>query len=326
MKEIAISRRAALPPRSAAAPDRTGASLRNPMHGIRHLNRLAERWYAEDQDYFLRPPVIVNSFPNSGAHLVARLARAFAGSRDYGSTLKSLPTIPFRERSDAALDRLIRRIVPGEIVSAHLFFSEAHARRIAARNGVHFFVYRDLRDAAIAEAQELTCVKFWHRLHPFFAGLGNDADRISAAIQGFGHGRFPYDYPHIAHRFARYEGWLNRPDVMPIAWEDLHSDRFADVVRAMARFYLRRCRAPADEEQITAAARRIADEEAAGLLRSMAPGAWACAFTAEHHRRFEKIAGALNRRLGYGGTEGRAGEAASSAVVLFGSARRKAGA
>jgi hypothetical protein len=280
-------------------PWRHSILLRTPVQFARRLSRMAERLQTEDKDYFLRPPVIVNSFPCSGGRLLLQLTRAFPETRWYGSTVASLPTIPFRERSDVAHDRLIRRIVPGEILRAHLFFNDGHARRIAALNGVHLFLQRDLRDVAVAEAHQLTYVKYWHRLHPFFAGLKNDAQRISVAIRGFAHPRFPYHYPNIAHRFARYHGWLNRYDVVCVAFEDLYSERFEDAVRAMAHAYSRLRRTPLDEESVARDARRIIAIERSGVPQVMAPGSWIRMFKDEHHRQFEEIAGDLNRRLGY---------------------------
>lgn len=281
------------------------ALFRRPTLFLRRLGRMAERLHAEEKDYFLRPPAIVNSFPHSGARLLLQLAHAIPETRYYGGTLSSLPTIPFRERSDLAHDRMIRRIIPGEIVGAHLFFNDSHARRIAARNGVHFLLLRDLRDVAVAEAHELTYVKFWHRLHPFFASLKDDAARISAAIRGFAHARFPYRYPNIAHRFARYSGWLNRYDVMCVSCEDLYLERFEAVIREMVHFYSRQRRKPVDEDIVVREARRIIAIERPGTPRATAPGAWTRVFTEEHHRQFEEIAGDLNRRLGYAGASDR---------------------
>lgn len=273
--------------------------LHRPLFHSLRPPRFIDRFTAGSRDYFLRPPIVVNSLPQSGSELLLEIVRTFPRVRHYGSFLSSIPTIPFRERSGAALFRLIRRIVPGEVVGAHLFFNEACARYLAARHCVHFFVYRDLRDVAVCEAHYLTYRNIWHRLHPFFADLPGDSERISAAIQGFAHERFPYHYPNIGGRFARFEGWLNRQDVMAIAYEDLCSGRLEEVIRAMIRFYALRTGSRLCERHILASvASAVADKELSTQLSSRTRS-WVDSFAADHHDQFEEIAGELNRRLGY---------------------------
>src|SRR5687768_14012410 len=77
---------------------------------------------ATPDDFFTAPPVLANSFPKSGTHLVFQIVDALPNSTNYGAFLASMTSsFRFRERSPDNASRFIRNIVPGEIVRGHLF-------------------------------------------------------------------------------------------------------------------------------------------------------------------------------------------------------------
>jgi len=258
------------------------------------------RFRARPDDYRTAPPVLANSFPKSGTHLMAQIVDGLPGCTNYGTFLASLTSsFRFRERSPDNVSRIIRSLAPGEIVRAHLFFHRQNAEDITAKNVVHFFLYRDLRDIAVSEAHYLRGMNRWHRLAPYFRRLGSLDEAIMQAITGCEPSVEGIDYPDIAARFARYQGWLRRDDCLAIRFEDLASTGRLAVIRRMAEFDAQHCASPLDIDAcIAAMTARIAPEKS-HTFRSGKKAGWQKEFTAEHRRRFDAVAGDLLIELGY---------------------------
>lgn len=280
--------------RARSTPLRKGLALADQM--LRTLTRLR----AVPEDYRRTPPVLANSFPKSGTHLLLQILRALPETRYYGSFIASMPTITFRERSREAHLRRISWLVPGEVVPAHLFHDADYAEALRARSSVHYFIYRDLRDVAVSEAHYLTYMNRWHRLHPYFAKtLGSDEERLTAVIQGIREPSFRYDYPDIASRFARYAGWLAEPDVMALRYEDLMSERREETLRAIVDFYAERRPTPFDREACLERIRRSIDPARSHTFRKGERGGWRTYFTREQIALFDEVAAPCLKRIGY---------------------------
>ena len=103
---------------------------------------------------------------------------------------------------------MIKNVVPGEIVPAHIFHRDEYEEEMENRFFIHFFIYRDPRDVVISEAHYYATMNRWHRMHSYFSSLRNLDEQILTAITGVSHPGFRYDYPNVAERFSRYRGWL----------------------------------------------------------------------------------------------------------------------
>src|SRR5262245_30165889 len=81
------------------------------------------RAHARDQ-FALRPPVLANSFPKSGTHLLDQIADALPDRLNYGAFLSSMTSsFQYRLRTNESTLRFINRTVPGELVRAHLHWA-----------------------------------------------------------------------------------------------------------------------------------------------------------------------------------------------------------
>ena len=202
---------------------------------------LPKRWHrlrARDVDFLAAPPILANSFPKSGTHLLFQIVDGLPDSTNYGAFLSSMTSsYRFRERSPENARRFIRGLVPGEIVRGHLFYHAQNAADLAEKNVVHYFVYRDPRDVVVSEAHYLREMNRWHRLAPHFRNCASLSDAIMLSITGFDPPIRGLEYPDIAARFARYAGWLQREDCLAIRFEDLASESRPVIVRRMAEFY-----------------------------------------------------------------------------------------
>jgi hypothetical protein len=246
-----------------------------------------------------RPPVLANSFPKSGTHLLMQIGEGLPNRVNYGAFLGSeTSSFQFRERSAENTCNVIRHFVPGEVIRGHLFYDLRYALELETRNTVHYFVYRDPRAVVISEAHYLREMNRWHRLAPYFRAKSSE-DAIMLSITGLDPPVNGINYPNIAARFARYEGWLSRTDCMPIRYEDLQSDNQPNLIRKMAEFYARRSSVPCDVEAcIKSMSAQIAPHRS-HTFRSGKKSGWRQEFTAAHRKRFAEIAGELLIRLGY---------------------------
>lgn len=266
----------------------------------RQIPRAAVRMSVVDSQYHTYPPLIANSFPKSGTHQLLQILEAFPRARHYGSFIASMPSFPFRERSESAHIRRIHSIVPGEYLGAHIFYKGSYARAIDDMNAVHFFIYRDLRDVAVSEAFYLKNMNRWHQMHEHFSRrLKSDDERLMTAIEGVNDPDFPFDYPDIATRMGRYLPWIGSKDVFALKYEDLNSDRRSEIVGDMTDFYSQRTDSEVDVEEVRKRALQKIDPARSHTFREGGVGNWQRVFGEQHRRAFQRVAEDLNISLGY---------------------------
>ena len=126
------------------------AVLRKASALSKQVPRTLKRLTSDLGEYRIMPPVLANSFPKSGTHLLLQILEAIPGVTTYGTFIASMPSITFKERSKLSHIRLLGKMVPGEIVPAHLFFHPHFRTNINNKSVVHFFIYRDLSDVSIS--------------------------------------------------------------------------------------------------------------------------------------------------------------------------------
>jgi hypothetical protein len=143
------------------------------------------RLAARPADFDRTPPVLANSFPKSGTHLLDQIVAALPDRRNFGEFLSSMTSsFQFRRRSAASTNRVISRFVPGELVRGHLWHSAPAAEALAAVRAVHYLIIRDPRDVVVSEAHYLKSINRWHKLHPFFRATASVEDAVSLSIAG----------------------------------------------------------------------------------------------------------------------------------------------
>ncbi len=272
--------------------------LRKARNTLRKVPRATRRILANADAYATSPPIVANSFPKSGTHLLLQILSAIPGARDYGSFIASMPSVPHRLRSDRQLTRMIRALAPGELSGAHLFATRAAAEALSAVQAAHFFVYRDPRDVVVSEAHYLTEMNRLHSLHKPFAALGDYSDRYMLSICGGGDG-FPCDYPDIGSRFQMYRPWVDDESVCAVSFESLVSERRNSEFVRIATHYNRFATAPIDPDSFARAAESTIAPERSRTFRAGQTGGWRDAFESRHIDAFKKHAGQLLVDLGY---------------------------
>lgn len=243
--------------------------------------------------------LLANSFPKSGTHLLVQILEAFPDVANYDSFIASLPSTRLVPRPEPAILRRLDRIVPGELVSAHLFFEPSFLERLREKDCVPYFIYRDPRDVVVSAAHYLGGMNRWNRAHRYFAGLAGLEDRVMTAIRGIPESEAGFVFPDVGERFATYEGWLRSPDVCAVRYEELVGPTADDAVGTMIRFFAERTGVEVDEASLLEAVRANVDPGKSRTFRSGAVASWRETFTPEHRDAMKEVAGDLLLRLGY---------------------------
>lgn len=266
---------------------------------VKQIPRHAKRVTTSPKDYQHLPPVLANSFPKSGTHLLLQIVEALPNTRNYDTFIASMPSITFKERSHKAHHRLINRIVPSEVITAHLFYQPNFEELLSKKNCVHFFIFRDLRDIVISEAHYLAKMNRWHRMHPYFKSLNTLNEQISASILGVDQSDFPYDYPDVAKRFSKYNQWLQSSNVFTIKYEDLISRHRREFLRKMAAHYAKNSDSNIVIENVVHTMEKNIAPERSHTFRRGGTGGWKATFTDDHKSQMKQKAGDLLITLGY---------------------------
>lgn len=261
------------------------------------IRRFVDRTRSSAGDFESNPPLLCNSFPKSGTHLLLPVLQALPGKLHYGSFIASVPPISFRRRSSRSISRHISAIAPGEVVPAHLYYSTDTLLSLSGKKCVKFFIYRDLRDVALSEAHYLFRMAWWHRLHRHFKAATSDIDRLRLSVRGCEE-LFP-DYPNIGKRFSFYKGWLNCPDTCAVRFEDLAGEHQNQTIRRIITFYSEQTNREMDIDMILDDALQRIRPEASHTFHRGVTGRGAAVVSEELATEFQEVAGSLMNELGY---------------------------
>lgn len=200
------------------------------------LPRAVRRLVATAADYDERPPIIVNSLPKSGTHLLLQIVLALPGYRTFGAFIATTPSITMRRRSDGELARRIMKLVPGEICGAHLYFSDVVADAIRQRGAISLFIYRDPRDVFWSEMQYLISMNYWHRAARIARRIRDEDERFKFFLKGLpASGRFVW--PNFSNRVVPYLGWLTHSSTFCCRYEDFTCrERVGPTLEALAGY------------------------------------------------------------------------------------------
>lgn len=209
------------------------------------LPRAFIRRMAGSDAYRATPPIIVNSIPKSGTHLLMQVARALPDARYFGSFLAQQPSLSLRQRSQHEINRGLGRLVPGEVLGTHLHYTAQTAASMRRMNSVHFMIVRDPLDVLLSEAHYLRSMARFHRMHREFQTLSAE-DAIARALSGSVEN--PEIFPEFAQRILPYCGWAADSDCCIIRFEDMREQaKSGEVVGRIIAYWAERTGYPQDQ-------------------------------------------------------------------------------
>ena len=190
----------------------------------------AYRAYARAQVWRRGPRILVNSIPKAGTHLLTAELERLADlqnsrlqldidrlgmpgtSNDLGFPMVNLPKT----------ERAISTVRPGQMFSAHLYWSKELEDILSGAEICSIFIARDPRDIVLSRLHYAMGLRR-HRLHPYLAEvLENDKDRLRSLIVG--RNADPFIRP-LRATLQGYLPWLDRPGTLAVRFEDLVGQR-----------------------------------------------------------------------------------------------------
>jgi len=268
----------------------------------RRLRRLAQCLYYRRLSLRGVPVLFANSFPKSGTHLLTQVLQAFSHiGPAVDSGLPALVTFQGdsgRMRTQAEILADLRRLLPGDIAYGHLHALPEVVDFLCQAGFVAYFILRDPRDVVVSHVFYVTEMEPRHVHHHYYAlELHTFSERLRASIVGIPDSATPL--PNIRERFLPYMGWLERPQVLALRYEELLADRRNALSRIYDHALKRGFPARFDRERAVAILEAGLNPQRSPTFRSGRAGGWREHFSPEIRRLFKDTAGDLLVQLGY---------------------------
>lgn len=264
-------------------------------HGKR-LTKLPSIIMSTESDLKNNRPLLLNSIPKSGTHLLYQILEIFPFIDDKGEFIANIPSRPYRFRTQKDINRRIGYITPGELIRSHLFYSDASKENLSRKHVIKYFIYRDPRDIAISEAMYLSEMNKWHEMSTYFKGLDVE-ERITLAIKGL---ESKKEYPSIRERVSWYKGWFIDDKTLKVKFEDLvDNEKKVQLIHDIVHHYQNSKKIDFDAKEVEKQALENIVPEKSHTFRSGNKKNWQDKFTSEHKTLFKDIAGDLLIDLGY---------------------------
>ncbi len=248
------------------------------------------------------PILFANGFPKSGTHL---LHQALQGIAQLGPAVDSgLPAIltydgPTGEpRSLDAILADLNRLRPGDVAYGHLHARPPVVEALCRPGVAPYFIYRDPRDVVVSHVHYVTEMAPDHVHHAYYRHeLQNFDQRLRVSMLGRPDLEIPF--PDIRARFEPYLGWLDRPEVLALRFEDFVSDRDETLLQVLNQARARGLVTAVGRDHALEVLNAAIRPSQSPTFRSGTIGKWRQAFTEEHKSIFKDVAGDLLIRLGY---------------------------
>jgi sulfotransferase 6B1 len=246
------------------------------------------------------PALLGISFPKSGTHLLDQILLGFSKVAPFSRRLHSFYAEyegeSGRKRGQQQALAWLDSLAPRDAASAHLFARPEIMTRVCSPAFVPYFIFRDPRDVVVSHVFYVTEMETRHVHHEYYASLPDFDERLKVSI--LGRTDSDVEFPDISERFAPYLGWLDRPEVMKLHFEDLVNDREQALNRIVDHFLARVPLQVSRQSMLTSLESSI-NPGKSPTFRSGKTGEWKKHFTAEHKSIFKHTAGDLLAKLGY---------------------------
>jgi len=269
----------------------------------RAARRLAQMAHYRRLSLAGTPVLFANSFPKSGTHLLTQVMAGF--TRLGPAVLSGLPAVVTfegdtgRQRAEAEILSDLQRLLPGDIAYGHVHALPGAVDLLCQPRFVAYFILRDPRDVVVSHVHYLTEMKKDHIHHHYYQEVLKTFDeRLAASIQGVKNSN-GVTLPNILARFEPFLGWLNRPEVLTLRYEDFITNREPTLRRVLDHAIQRGFPSQVEPDQAVQILSEAIDPKRSPTFRSGKAGGWTTVFNGGHKRLFKEITGDLLLRLGY---------------------------
>lgn len=250
------------------------------------------------------PVLFANSFPKSGTHL---LTQVLAGFTSLGPAVDSgLPAVVTfdgetgRERSIEEILADLRRFLPGDIAYGHIHALPTAMDELCRARYATCFILRDPRDVVVSHVHYVTQMKPNHIHHAYYNQVLHTFDeRLSASIAGVSEAGGYTALPDVRARFVPFFGWLTRPEVLVLRYEEFLADLPTALGRVLEHALQRGFPLLIERERAIEILAGSIDPQRSPTFRSGKAGGWRERFTPAHKELFKTVAGDLLQQLGY---------------------------
>lgn len=268
----------------------------------RRVRRLAQMLRYQRLSLQNVPILFANSFPKSGTHLLTQILHGFTR---LGPAVESgLPAIVTfigesgRARGVDEISRDLQRLLAGDIAYGHLHDYPETVKLLCSQNFATYLILRDPRDVVISHVHYVTDLEPSHIHHRYYTHeLSNFEERLRTSILGQPDRDIPF--PDIRTRLDPYLGWLEKPEILYLRYEDYSLDQeyflkeiLDHAVQRGFPLVVRR----QDALQVLAESVR---PERSPTFREGKTGNWRTQFSPENKRLFKEVTGDLLIKLGY---------------------------
>ncbi len=247
------------------------------------------------------PVLFANAFPKSGTHLLLQMLQGFPDlgpAVDSGmSAIVTFDGPSGAPRPETAILADLARLRAGDIAYGHLHASPAITAALTRPGVACYFLVRDPRDVVVSHVHYVTEMEPRHVHHHFYRSLPDFESRLRTSILGRPDSAAPF--PDIAARFAPYLGWLRRPEVCLLRFEDLIARREESAGEIIDHAAHRGFQLLIPREQACQRLAASVDPQRSPTFRSGRTGAWENQFSPETRSLFKQVAGELLVGLGY---------------------------
>ncbi len=248
------------------------------------------------------PVLFANSFPKSGTHL---LTQVLQGLTQVGPAVDSgLPAVVTfdgptgQPRQMHAIIQDLKRFRPGDIAYGHLHALPEVVSLLTQEGVAPFFILRDPRDVCVSHVHYVTEMEPNHVHHQHYRyELDNFDERLRTSILGRPELEIPF--PDIRSRFEPYLGWLERPEVLILQFEDFITQKDETLLKVLDHARGRGFPVHVGEQEALNTLKSAIDPQKSPTFRSGKVGKWRESFNEEHKSIFKETAGDLLVRLGY---------------------------
>lgn len=245
------------------------------------------------------PILFANAMPKSGSKLLMQIMEGIQRVAPFAPVRQW----PFRMLSDdgsllseEAIAFRLCALRPGDIGMGYLHATDGILDLLSREGWCSFFLIRDPRDMLVSHVHYALNMHKGHTMRSIYQDLPDLESRLEVAIRGTRD--YPY-LPSIRKRFERFMGFINRPEICLLRFEDIRRNQEKSIRRILSHILSRsNLDISADEKTIASISSAVRSSRSPTFRRGIV-GEWKESFTPRIRYLFHEIAGDLLVTLGY---------------------------